>query len=340
MTKAILFATAAAIVSSTTRAQDDAVYNSAGTFLGNRSELIADCVKDVEKDKEMAMFDARMVCDCMIGTVLTIDAVDQATDESALDDLDFEAMMASDTALMADFQRCVVSSMQGDVPLRTLGKKTITEMTEQCVVESRARAELKEAGVNANVLCECIFDQIYRKNMTMGDLQSLGDRNSVAFNEVMLPCITRATGAEAEPRLAGAPDVSGKKNTDRVPVLPLGNLHKVKIVIGGMEQYFIIDSGASDCMISNELEQRLRKMNAVTQANYLDPKEYQLADGRTVMCRRFVAQDMRIGEFRVNNVTVAVIDEEINFLLGKSFLDKFTEWTIEPRTATLYLKRQ
>lgn len=340
MTKGIFLATAAMILGTTAYAQDDAVYNSVGTFLGNRSELIAECIKEVEKDKEMEMFDARMVCDCMIGTVLTIEEVDNATDESALDDLDFEAVMGSDTALMAEFQQCVVSSMQGDVPLRTLGKKAITEMTEQCVVESVARTELKEAGVNANVLCECIFDQIYRKNMTMGDVQSLGDRNSIAFNEVMLPCITRATGAEAEPRLPGAPDVSGKKNTDRVPVLPLGNLHKVKIMIGGMEQYFIIDSGASDCMISSELEQRLRKMNVVTEAGYLDPKEYQLADGREVMCRRFVAQDMRIGEFRVNNANVAVIDEQINFLLGKSFLDKFTEWTIEPRTSTLYLKRQ
>ena len=109
---------AAILLFSSVSAQDDAIYNSVGTFLGNRSEIVGECIKEVKKDKEMEMFDANMVCECMVGTLLTMEEVDKATSEAVFEELDFEAAMASDTALMASFQQCVVASMQGDVPIR------------------------------------------------------------------------------------------------------------------------------------------------------------------------------------------------------------------------------
>lgn len=340
MLRTLLILTFLFCIRNSANAQTDSLFNSKGVYLGDRAELVGECIKGLKEDRSLAIFDANMACSCLITVVLSQPEIDNADAEVDLDEVDFDKMMESDPEMMQEFQGCMMESMAGDVPIRSMGKDAMKEMTESCIVEMNKNPEMEASGIDAKIVCECMFEQVERRNMTMAQLQDAQDPNSPMFNEVMIPCVTKAMGhAQASPN-AGSPDVSGKKMTDRVPVLPLGNLHKVKVTLGGVDQYYIIDSGASDCIISNTFAARLKDAGKLSADTGLGRSVYKLADGREVECDRFLAQGMVIGEFTVNNVVIAVIDEEIQFLLGKSFLDKFFEWTIETRTNNLYLKRQ
>ena len=93
-------------------------------------------------------------------------------------------------------------------------------------------------------------------------------------------------------------------------------------------------------LINTAFADELRAVEALHDRMRLEPQDYTLADGRVVRCERYLVQNVTIGGFTVANVTLAVLPEaEGQFLLGKSFLDKFTEWRIDARTAKLHLKR-
>lgn len=335
-------AASALLFSASLVAQDDMIRNSMGTDLGSRSEFMAECIKEMAGEKELAIFRPDQVCECMLTTVLAIPAVDRATDPSVFDELDFDEAMESAPEARTRLEECMTASMLADVPVRTMGPEALNAMIQECTVAAQDEASVINAKVDAQVLCKCMFEEVYRRDLTMAQVQRMQDENSVEFNEIAIPCLSRSHGTrnESTPRYAGSPDVTGKTLTEQVPLVALGKLHKVKVTVGGQQRYWIIDSGASDPIINSTFANELRNVDFLTEKMRLEAQEYTLADGRTVLCERYMVQNVLIGDFTVANVIIAVLPEaEGQFLLGKSFLDKFTEWRIDARTSKLHLKR-
>ncbi|MGV3637817.1 MAG: aspartyl protease family protein [Flavobacteriales bacterium] len=322
----------------TALAQGDMIHDRNGNEIGSRQELMAGCVKEMQADRSNVMIDAERACSCVIDMLSNVESTDLEEGDEDGEAL-LAKMMASDSTVALAFIGCMANSMRTDVPISKFGNEAIENMIQECVGGMSA-ADAATSGVDALGTCRCVFEESRRKGLTLADINEMQDQNSVHFNEIMIPCVQRNMRASTSNRRVGSPDVSGKKNTDEIPLINTGNIFKAKIRIGGMERYFILDSGASDCMITTAFEQELIAKQAIRADQYLEPTDYTLADGRIVNCKRFRASSIIIGEFTVKDVIVAVVDEEGGLLLGKSFLDKFEEWTVDPRASTLYLKKQ
>jgi len=70
--------------------------------------------------------------------------------------------------------------------------------------------------------------------------------------------------------------------------------------------------------------------------NYLSKTEYNLANNQTVLAQEVKVDNITIGDYTLNNVVIAIIDEG-SLLCGKSFLDKFKKWEIDKQNNFLIL---
>jgi clan AA aspartic protease (TIGR02281 family) len=118
-----------------------------------------------------------------------------------------------------------------------------------------------------------------------------------------------------------------------------GNIYSIVIKIGGKPVEYIIDSGASDLVISSSFEKHLISIGTLRDSDYLEPQSYKLADGSLKTYRRVVIPTIGIGTSTVKNVT-AIINPQTDppLLLGKSFLDKMVYWKINNQTGFLEYK--
>jgi predicted aspartyl protease len=70
--------------------------------------------------------------------------------------------------------------------------------------------------------------------------------------------------------------------------------------------------------------------------NYLNKTEYTLANNQKVKAQMVKLDNVIIGDFTLNNVIIAIIDEG-SLLCGKSFLDKFKNWEIDKQNHVIIL---
>lgn len=128
-------------------------------------------------------------------------------------------------------------------------------------------------------------------------------------------------------------------NLISVPIKQQGNIHTVEINIGGVNYTYIIDSGASEMLISKSTETRLLDLGVLRNSDYLPSKTFRLADGTEKIYRRVKLSSARIMDLRVEDIVVAITDDNKPLLLGKSFLDKFKSWKINNANNTIELTR-
>ncbi|HEX2618314.1 MAG TPA: retropepsin-like aspartic protease [Flavobacteriales bacterium] len=323
------------------RAQEpsDSIVNSAGTYLGSRAKWMNDCRKAFEEDEELAALNAGPACACMMTTLLASSTVDRSTDKDLMDKLDFDEVAKSDPALARQFEQCLMDNVRGDVALKTLGPENLKQIEHECALEIRAQAgdQLEAAGVDVDILCACMMRQLIAHDLGINDLEKAQDPNSPLFNEVMVPCVT-----EAQASVKRRPDaeVIGPAGPVNVPVIAFDKVHKVKVTVGGTENYFVIDSGANDCFISSTLADQLRANGALPEKDRLPDMRYAMADGTQVLCQRYVIHGVTVGPYTVNGVVFAVIDQKgIQYLLGKSWLGQFSSWHVDAAQKTLVLTK-
>ncbi|MCM4161924.1 hypothetical protein FHG64_15915 [Antarcticibacterium flavum] len=112
----------------------------------------------------------------------------------------------------------------------------------------------------------------------------------------------------------------------------------VDVSFGILKEEFILDTGASDMLINESIERKLIAENIITKEDYIQPGLYRIADGSIVQCRRLIIPEIKVGSFIVKNVQASVGYGEAPLLLGKSFLDKFSSWSVNNQSQTLELK--
>ncbi len=326
-----------ALSSSITLAQEDVLTNRVGTKLGTRSAFTAKCHKAWTDEPSFAMFDRDRFCVCVLPIVLSTEAIATASNPRILDNVDLAALVMNNPTSFDELSKCTGLDINS-VRLATIGEDGLTETRKGCAEQLAAEVSIQQIGADPVFLCACVINEMVARDLTIGDFYKAMDPNSPLFNEVFMPCVTEAM-PEREPAHGTAEDITGTSNTITLPVVTYGSVHKVKLRIGGSEQYFIIDSGAEDCIISAKLLAELQQAQVIDQGVRLLDREYALADGKRTTCARHIVNGIEIGEWKVDNVVVAVMDQEIQYLLGKSFLKKFKEWRIDEAARTLTLQR-
>jgi clan AA aspartic protease (TIGR02281 family) len=100
---------------------------------------------------------------------------------------------------------------------------------------------------------------------------------------------------------------------------------------------FVLDTGASDVLIPEEVAQALVRAGKLDRGDYLGTRTYVLADGSRVPSKRILLRQLTVGGQTVNNVTASIGRGRSQPLLGQSFLSKFPSWTLDNERHVLVL---
>jgi len=130
-------------------------------------------------------------------------------------------------------------------------------------------------------------------------------------------------------------EIKSSKDKGSIQLMKLGGVYFIPVSIGNITDNFVLDSGASDVLISVEMEKRLIQNGIIKKVDYLENGLYKVANGNIVECRRLIIPKLKIGDFTIENVPASVGIGQSPLLLGKSVLDKFSKWSINNLTQTL-----
>ena len=100
-------------------------------------------------------------------------------------------------------------------------------------------------------------------------------------------------------------------------------------VNGTSTAYFIVDSGASNVQIPEELAEEMKRNGTLTEADSLGQRRFTLADGSGLQQRIVRLRSIRIGERTMENVMASVSPARSRALLGQSFLRRLSSWKID-----------
>jgi clan AA aspartic protease (TIGR02281 family) len=131
---------------------------------------------------------------------------------------------------------------------------------------------------------------------------------------------------------------SNNKTSNNISITKEGSLYYIIVKIGSIIKKFILDSGASELNISEDLEKQLVKDGSIIESDYLSNGLYKTANGAIIECRRVKLRNVTVGPFSVSNVTASISNDNSELLLGKSFLDKFKKWSIDNDKSELILE--
>jgi clan AA aspartic protease (TIGR02281 family) len=134
-----------------------------------------------------------------------------------------------------------------------------------------------------------------------------------------LTLLAAAGAATASPQAAG---------TFSIPLLRKGDAW---IVAGTIDEAinvnFILDSGATITAFPESVA-RLLGLNSLREAQSAVSTVGRLANGSTVTAKTFAVRSLRVGGKTIPNVMVSIIPGNGTPLLGQSFLQMFSSWSI------------
>ncbi len=109
------------------------------------------------------------------------------------------------------------------------------------------------------------------------------------------------------------------------------------VLNGKVKQYAVLDSGASDLQIPQEVADQLKRDGTLTDADGMGQRRYILADGKGVQMRVFRLRTLQIGDKTMENVLATVSAPNSRILLGQSVLRRLNGWAIDNVRNTLTL---
>ena len=128
-----------------------------------------------------------------------------------------------------------------------------------------------------------------------------------------------------------------KKLDNRIPLKEENGVLSLDVSINGHIYRFILDSGAGESSMSSELEHVLIKNGTIKPQDYLANGTYILADGSTVECKRVNISKILVGNKTVQNIIVSIGPAGSPNLLGQSFLNRISKWSIDNVSKSLII---
>ena len=173
--------------------------------------------------------------------------------------------------------------------------------------------------------------------------RSLIDRGETPYFTDQIARIKGQTAAAAadpaaEAATAGAA-LPAPPGTTLVQLKPGPGVLYVPVMLNGaVEADFVVDSGATDVVISTDVAQQLMRKGKLGGGDYLGSGHAILADGSRVPAMVYNLRSLKVGGREVKNVTASVSPGKGQLLLGQSFLRRFKSWSIDNRKRVLRLE--
>ncbi len=191
----------------------------------------------------------------------------------------------------------------------------------------------------ANEYCNCAIEKMFAGGYTFGEMMDAENENSDAFNEIVVPCLNDVLGAYQNLNKSEIHKdiIYGGGKFSRIPLIDyLGMGYKLKINVGGLEKYFLLDTGATDIIIDRDTERELLLNGTLTRDSYIGKSDYQLANNEIVEAQMVKVKNIVIGDYIISDVEIAIFDNG-SLLCGISLLDKFKKWEIDKSSNSLIL---
>jgi predicted aspartyl protease len=128
-----------------------------------------------------------------------------------------------------------------------------------------------------------------------------------------------------------------KQLENRIPLKEENGVLSLDVNLNGHIYRFILDSGAGESSMSSELETFLIKNSTIKPQDYLANGKYILADGSTVECKRVNITKILVGNKTVQNIIVSIGPAGSPNLLGQSFLNRISKWSIDNVSKSLII---
>lgn len=323
-----------------------------------KEEFITSCADEIEGEHKPGdpKIDGQRVCSCLLDVFAAEYTYAQFKKMTAKNGKGIgEAISDKNSPIYAQSMKCIMKSIVPDKddedskkPLLDTEDEDVKEsFMSSCITASKNSIEKNGVEMDVNIYCTCTWDKIIEYGLSLADLGQIADPNSVMFNKIITPCVNRAMGTEdtatalsPEEAVEKGKDIIGENPTEKVSLTKLMGVYRANVKVGTVEKLFILDSGASVVFLSSDYERELLLDGVIKKEDYRSPRAYMMANGKKEECRRVVLNNVHVGGYVVNNVMAAISSQsEAMLLLGKSFLDKFSNWSIDNSSNTLILTK-
>jgi len=167
--------------------------------------------------------------------------------------------------------------------------------------------------------------------------QSLVDQGHAPYFTSQIARLKGATADQSE--TAALLQAPPKPGTTEVALLSeSGILHVPVLVNDSLALNFVVDSGASDVTIPEDVAKTLMQNGTLTGADFRALRIYIMADGTRMPSQMFMLRSLKVGDREVRDVTASITKPGGPLLLGQSFLRKFKSWSIDNRRKVLVLQ--
>lgn len=102
--------------------------------------------------------------------------------------------------------------------------------------------------------------------------------------------------------------------------------YMIEMGLSGTRKYVMIDSGAAEVFISEEWGEELKAMGVLSEK--LKTDQIRLADGRIKLVHVHRVQSLEIGNCRINNIQIGIMDSLMFPVIGRSVLEQFDSWRV------------
>lgn len=125
---------------------------------------------------------------------------------------------------------------------------------------------------------------------------------------------------------------------EEIPLIREGGVFLIPVEINGVLTLpFILDTGAAEVSIPADVVMTLVRTGTLSTEDFLEGKNYVLADGAKVRSPRFMIHQMKLGNRVIRNIPASVSDVEGQLLVGQNLLEKFGTYTLDHRRQVLIL---
>lgn len=117
---------------------------------------------------------------------------------------------------------------------------------------------------------------------------------------------------------------------EEVPLTREGGVYHLPVRINGaIELPFLVDTGASDVHIPQDVARTLIRTGTITESDFLGTASYQMADGSVVENAKLNLRSLQIGSRTLTNVKASIGALEGSLLLGQTALGLLEPWQMD-----------
>lgn len=316
--------------------QEEYIRSREGKPILPRRAVINNCLQTLKKGRNDTA--AIYVCECRAFLLQHRFTNAQYRKHTKGGVIDLGSMLKEDTLFDQQMNECFTSSGK-TVLLRAEGFEE--DFISICISNIQRNSEKRTEYEILNRFCKCQLDLIKSKKVSDKELEQLKDPNSVFYYQMIYNCgdpFAKDLNEQKGWTQSSYKDITGPEK-DTVPVLSINNMSYVKVKIGQTIQVWLMDTGASDLLISAETEILLKNDGVLTTDNFIGTGEYEMANGQIDTCRKYKINNFKIGGFTVNNLTLAVTDKGKRNILGKTLFNKFRKWEMDNKENRLILEK-